>query len=301
MEENLFEKAEKLVYEKLDLDNTGKIKKSSLIELLTKLSVPSRKIEISVEEVFDEETSIEYWEAEDYMIFIGCFLYADKEKCGKISLSEVLNFYTEAEEILNLKHVTPKEIADDFRSFDKNNIGKITLLQFNNIFELRRKITEANPRKNATDFEKEAFLNKLIEIGFDRMDTDHDGKLTRENMFETAEKLNLSPDTLIELKSVFKFGRNYIVKGEGSFTLAIFGQFFYVNKSKDYEVKFEEVREYIKEAKQFLGLPDAPKSLIMKEFKHFDRNNDNTLNFEEFGEFFNESLTDLFNTLNSPK
>jgi len=295
METSFFTKVAIMGYDKLDPAHTGKITKESFTDLMNKLCDDPKAVEKFVKEVFDEEPFINRGETDDFMALVGCYLYADKDNDGRISFPELIAFYKEVKTPFNLYDKSDENIKEDFEYDDPEKTGKIGFGTFIRFFDLKKRSAMVNPKKKINSEERDTFRNKMVEIGFNKLDANKDGIVTQDELLDFAKKLNLSEDHIEQINYAFeKLKKKELNKTDMPALFAAFGHFFYVDKNNDYLVEFEDAYNYAKEVKYLFRFHDAPKSIIMKEFAEYDNNKDGKFNFEEFDKIFSDGLFDLF-------
>jgi len=276
-----FEKIIKAVEDKLDPSNSGKMTKEALAVLFKKYNISEDLQKEFLQGVFGGRDRIDRGDCDYALSILGCIVYADKDNDGFISLPEATAFLNEAKPHFRLSIKSDEDIKNKFNQLDVAKTGKLQAVEFIQMFKLSDRAPKARKKKAANE-EKIAFANKMAQLGFDTLDKNHDGKLTKEEFTETATKMKLSKETMAEFESIFPKDKNVILRGEMKLPMAIFGMFFYADKNKDYFVDFDEAWSFIKEVNPCLSLTHQPYIDAIEKIKKVDLNNDGKLSFDEF-------------------
>lgn len=303
--ETYFEKLANVAYDKLDPTHSGKITKEALKMFSVKYKIPEEANEEFEKYLLYGRDHANRGDADELMAILGCIVYADKDDDGVISLAEAIAFFNEMQGHIKVGIKSEEDVKKEFEKFDKENTGKIQSFELIAMGKpnLKNGIPKSKIKKQASNEEKIAFINKMADLGFDTLDNNHDGKVTKEEISEICAKMNLPKEAKEELLAIFEKDKNFFSKGEMKLPMTIFGTFFSVDKNKDYMIEYDEAYDFVKQVNPYVSLSHKSFAEVQEMIKKADQNKDGKLDFVEFIDLcnFKEKLCVLFKHIDIPK
>eukprot|EP01022_Parablepharisma_sp_SALTPOND_P012357 TRINITY_DN1585_c0_g1_i4.p1 TRINITY_DN1585_c0_g1~~TRINITY_DN1585_c0_g1_i4.p1 ORF type:complete len:209 (+),score=65.16 TRINITY_DN1585_c0_g1_i4:181-807(+) len=127
---------------------------------------------------------------------------------------------------------------------------------------------------------------KIIDATFERLDSDKDGKITKEDLANYASDPTFGKDFLEDLNKAVPTDTATMDPDKGSKFLYVIGSFIYADKDNDKKLSFEEAKSLVTDVHSLKGKPAPAEEKIKGEFDSSDKNKDGYLTFDEFEKFF---------------
>ena len=142
---------------------------------------------------------------------------------------------------------------------------------------------------------KKAFQENLKKLALATLDTDKDGKVSKEELLVYMNHPSFPEDTKEECTSVLFANGNFVPQDqEGDLAMLIFGGFIYADKDKDKRISLAEATAFLGELYHACELQPLTAEEIAGTFGESDSNHDGFLDFEDFCDFYDikETLLD---------
>ncbi len=138
------------------------------------------------------------------------------------------------------------------------------------------------------------FRKKLVNLAFDTLDTDHDGKIGKDDFMKYLNHPSFPPQAADEIAKFIFQKKPTIGRGESPVPMCIMGSFMYADKDGDKRISREEMYAYYTELAKNLDLAVPSKESMDAEFAEKDKEKKGFLNVDGFVEFFDakEKLID---------